>query len=68
MPDPTFAEQMVTKFETLLLASAGLQSVSVDGQTMTVSDLEAKWQFWSNKVAKESGTKPRLAVIKMGGV
>jgi hypothetical protein len=68
MSDPTFAEQMVAKYETLLLQSAGLQSISVDGQSMSVADLESKWQYWKNQVARENGTKPRLSVIKMGGV
>jgi hypothetical protein len=30
----TFAEQMVTKYETLLQTSAGLDTVSVDGQSV----------------------------------
>jgi hypothetical protein len=68
MPDPTFAAQMVTKYEALLLQAAGVQSISVDGQNVSVKDLEVAWQFWSNQVAKESGTKPRLSSIKMGGV
>lgn len=68
MPDPTFAEQMVSKYEALLLKSAGLQSVSVEGESMSLADLEGKWEFWKNKVAREGGSKPRIAVIKMGGV
>jgi len=68
MADPTFAEQMVAKYETLLLQSTGLQSISVDGQSMSVVDLETKWKYWKTQVATENGTKPRLSVIKMGGV
>lgn len=68
MPDPTFAEQMVAKYQTLLLSAAGMRSINVDGQVVSVSDLETKWNFWKAEVAKESGSKPRLSVIKMGGV
>jgi hypothetical protein len=65
---PSFAQQMLAKYQALLLKGAGLQSVSVDGQSVSVVDLETKWQFWATKVARETGAKPVQAVIRMGGV
>jgi len=59
---------MVTKYQQLLLKAAGLVSTSVDGQQVSVADLETKLKYWEKEVARESGTKPRLSSIKMGGV
>lgn len=64
---PTFAETMVTKLETLLLANAGAESVSLDGQAVTFADLERKYDYWKSRVALEQGTKPRVASINLGG-
>ena len=38
--EPTFAEQMVTRLEALLARCAGLQSVNVEGETVTFADLQ----------------------------
>ena len=38
----TFAETMLAKYETLLQTSAGLDTVSVDGQSVRYADVEAK--------------------------
>ena len=67
MPDPTFAEQMVTKLEALLLENAGVQSVNVDGQAVTFTDLQRQYDYWKGKVARESGTRPRVASVNLGG-
>ena len=40
----TFAETMLAKYETLLQTSAGLDTVSVDGQSVRYTDVEAKYQ------------------------
>jgi len=66
MPDPTFAEQMLAKYQQLLLANAGLQSANVDGQTITLRDLEEKWEYWTKMVAIEQGRRPRISTIKLG--
>jgi len=63
----TFAAQMVAKYETLLLASAGLKMVMVDGQSITYGELEQKYDFWARKLAAETGTKPRASRIKLDG-
>lgn len=66
MPDdPTFAEQMVAKLEALLLKNAGLKAVNVDGTMVSYDDLEAKWEFWKTKVAREGGGKRRAATISL---
>ena len=63
----TFAEQMVEKLEALLLKAAGHSSISVDGQAVTYSDLEAKYNYWKRQVARESGAKPLIADIDLSG-
>lgn len=65
--DMTFAEQMVAKYQAILLASAGLKMVSVDGQTVSYADLEEKYQFWVRKVEQESGTRGSVAAIDLTG-
>jgi len=61
----TFAEQMVEKYRTLLADSAGLKTVTVDGQTVTYGELEERLAYWENRVAAESGRRPRAATIKL---
>lgn len=63
-----FAERMVEKYQELLLKSAGLKSVSVEGESMSLDDIEAKWSFWKREVNRLVGKKPAISVIKMGGV
>jgi hypothetical protein len=54
----TFAEQMVEKYEAILLANAGVQTITVDGETVAYADLEAKYQHWKRAAGRESGAKP----------
>ena len=63
----TFAEQMVEKLQAILLANAGLASVSVDGTMVAYTDLEAKLAHWQGKVNRERGMAPRAATITLGG-
>jgi len=64
----TFAETMVAKYEALLATSAGLESVSVDGQSVQyVDDVKAELAYWRRCVAREKGTRPQAASINMGG-
>lgn len=63
----THAETMVTKFAELLEKSVGLQSVAYDGTTITYTDLEAKYEFWCKKVARENGTRPVVGRLNLGG-
>ncbi len=62
----SFAAQMVAKYEALLLANAGMTSVNVDGGQVAYADLEAKYSFWKSKLARENGSRPRAAQIKLG--
>jgi hypothetical protein len=64
----SFASNMVEKYQCLLEKSAGLKSVSVEGEMMSLADLEVKWQFWKNELAKAEGYKPRISAIQIGGV
>jgi hypothetical protein len=66
-PEPTFAERMVTKLETLLEQSAGLASVNVDGEAVTFADLEARYDYWKGRVALENGARRRSSSIYLGG-
>ncbi len=64
--DPTFYEQMLAKYQAALLAAApGVQSVSVDGTSVSYSDAKKEFEFWEKKVAIESGTRPRITSIDM---
>lgn len=64
---PTFAEQMVAKYEALLLASAGSQRVVVDGVEVFFADLEKKYRHWQRQVARENGSRPAVANISLEG-
>jgi hypothetical protein len=63
----TFAEQLLAKYETLLQTSAGLDTVSVDGQSVRYADVEAKYRYWQREVARQAGTRPQAASINLGG-
>ncbi len=63
----TFAEQMLAKYETLLQTSAGLDTVSVDGQSVRYIDVEAKYRYWKREVAREKGERPQAASVNLGG-
>ena len=63
----TFAETMVTKYETLLQTSAGPDTVSVDGQSVRYTDVEAKYRYWKREVAREKGQRPQAASINLSG-
>lgn len=67
MPDPTFAEQMVTALQAKLLKLAGVKSASIDGETLVLSDLKEELTFWERRVARESGSRPVLSSIDLSG-
>jgi len=48
----TFAETMLAKYETLLETATGLDSISVDGQSVRYSDVEAKYRYWKREVER----------------
>lgn len=64
---PTFAEQMLSKLEAALLANPGAQSVSVDGESVSFVDLEARRKEYAAIVAREQGTRLRTGQIGLGG-
>lgn len=63
---PTFAEDHVERLETLLAANVGVRSVSVDGVSVSYDDLLKQYDYWKSRVARESGTRPRIAQINLG--
>ena len=63
----TFAETMLAKYETLLQTSAGLDTVSVDGQSVRYTDVEARYRYWKRQVEREQGRRPQAASINLGG-
>jgi len=66
MSDATHAEKMVAKLEEQLLATVGVQSVTVDGQSTTfVKNLKEELAYWKRQVAIEQGTNPRAATINL---
>lgn len=62
---PTHAEKMVAELEEILLDTAGLNQVTVDGQTMNVAGAEKKLAHWKRTVAREKGTRPIAARINL---
>ena len=64
----THAAQMVTKLEAMLLECAGLTSINVDGQSVSLADLEKKWAYWKKRVAIETNRKPVVSTIKLSGI
>ena len=68
MPDePSFNQQMVTKLQALLLKNVGVQSVTVDGVAVSYADLQRELDHYEARLARENGTKPRIARINLGG-
>ena len=63
----TFAETMLAKYETLLQTSAGLDTISVDGQSVRYTDVEARYRYWKRQVEREQGRRPQAASINLGG-
>ena len=63
----TFAEMMLAKYETLLQTATGLDSISVDGQSVRYVDVEAKYRYWKREVGREQGQRPQAASINLGG-
>ncbi|HUS46146.1 MAG TPA: hypothetical protein VM219_08985 [Phycisphaerae bacterium] len=61
----TYSETMLHKYETLLESSAGLNVVTIDGQSVSFADLEVKRKYWQREVAKESGAKPAASTIDL---
>ena len=64
----TFAETMLAKYETLLQAATGLDTVSVDGQSVRYTDVEARYRYWKRQVGREQGRRPQAASINLGGL
>lgn len=65
MAKDLFAEQMVNKYEKLLLDNAGVKSVSVDGQSVTYSDLKKEYKSWKNQLDASTGGKAGVLQIKL---
>ncbi|MDE2100064.1 MAG: hypothetical protein KGL39_22610 [Patescibacteria group bacterium] len=63
---PSFAAAQVARLETLLSQCVGVQSITVDGQTVTYADLLAQYQFWKRRAAVENGTRPFVSQINLG--
>lgn len=64
--DPkTFAEARVEYYETLLARHGGQKSVTVDGQTLTLADLEHLYDHWLTRYRRLNGDRPRIAAVKM---
>lgn len=61
----THAERMVVKYEALLEANPGVQTVSVDGLSVSYADLEAKLAHWKRRVARHQGTRPVATTIRL---
>lgn len=63
----TFAEQQVSRLETLLTANTGVDSVMVGSRSVKYSDLLKQYDYWKAIVAREGGVRPRAAQINLSG-
>lgn len=63
-----FVDDMLAKYQALLLANPGVTSVVVDGVSVSYADLEAKVEYWSGKVDASNGLRHGAATIKLGGL
>lgn len=63
----SFATTMLAKYEALLEKAAGLKSIVIDGTTVSVTDLEEKWQYWKSQVQKETGKAATISRIRLDG-
>ncbi len=64
---PSFASQMVAKYETLISQCVGVASINVDGQQVEYVELERQYLFWKSRAARENGSRPRVAQHYLGG-
>lgn len=62
----TFAQDQVTRLETLLAQNTGVESVTVDGQSVKYSDLLKQYEFWKSRAARESGARPVAYNVNLG--
>lgn len=68
MPDtPTFAERMVTKYETLLEANAGFQTATIEGVAVAFTKLREDYEYWKKQVAIEAGNRPMCMQLDLSG-
>ena len=65
MAEPSFAETMLAKYETLLQRNVGVTSVTVDGTVVGYADIEAAYMKWKRAVAREQGRRPTVAQIDL---
>jgi len=63
----SFAVQQVARLETLIASCGGKKRIQVDGQIVELADLEKQYDYWTARVARENGTKPRCASINLDG-
>ena len=61
----SLAEQMVEKLAEALVANAGATTVTIDGQTVAFADLEAKYDHWKARLARERGKAPAVSRIRL---
>ena len=65
MAEPTFAETMLAKYETLLQQNVGVSMVTVDGTQVRYADIEAAYMKWKRTVEREQGRRPTHAQIRL---
>lgn len=63
----SFASSQVSRIETLLQQCVGVQSITVDGQTVEYDDLIRQYNYWKTRQARENGTRPMVSQFYLGG-
>jgi hypothetical protein len=44
-----------------------MESLSVDGRSVTYADLMAQYDYWKSRVAREIGTRQRVLQVDLSG-
>lgn len=65
LTEAQFCGKMVTKYRELLLKCAGLTSITIDGQTTSLAQLETQYDFWTRKLARLNKTRPTVVTIDL---
>jgi hypothetical protein len=63
----TNAENMVTMLETFLASNVGVNTVTIDGQTVSYNRSQAltELKYWRDQVAKEGGTRKVIKTVNL---
>ena len=63
-----FTEEMVKKYQDLLRASAGFDSIDIDGQRVRYADVLAGYRYWKKQKDLQDGNTARQVQVDLRDV